>query len=330
MKTDCLTFDPTAFAAMKNFDASTMFQRTGAAQRHLVEDLLPDVKSMGDKDHSDDDFLDLIDSVLETSQDDQGLFEPVPVIPQSLSPEPSLRDLLCGALGEIDAVSPNEYDSLFDQFEPSRLIIHNKRTFNDVFPTASAFSLPSKPDAKRRKLVRQVTADAPTTHPNDNSAPRFRPYQQQQWDAQFQELLTFKQERGHCGVPHTFDENPMLSRWVKRQRYQYKLREEGKASTITANRIQLLENVGFVWDSHSAAWEERLNELRVYLLQYGHCNVPSTCSHHPQLATWVKCQRRQYKLFCSGKPSNITAERITALNQLGFIWDMRGAANSSK
>jgi hypothetical protein len=111
---------------------------------------------------------------------------------------------------------------------------------------------------------------------------------------------------------------------VKRQRYQYKLRQEGKTSTITAVRIQQLEEVGFVWDSHVAAWEERLNALKIYRVHSGDCNVPSTCPHYPELATWVKCQRRQYKLFCSGNSSNMTVERITGLNQLGFRWEMRG------
>jgi hypothetical protein len=115
---------------------------------------------------------------------------------------------------------------------------------------------------------------------------------------------------------------------VKRQRYQYKLRQEGKTSTITEVRIRQLEEVGFVWDSHAAAWEERLNELKIYLVHNGDCNVPSVCPQYPQLANWVKYQRRQFKMLCSGEPSHMTVERMTGLNQLGFRWDMRGGNNS--
>jgi len=44
---------------------------------------------------------------------------------------------------------------------------------------------------------------------------------------------------------------------------------------------------------------------------------------NPQLATWVKCQRRQYKLFCQGRASNMTQERIVMLEEIGFEWALR-------
>ncbi|KAL3941197.1 MAG: hypothetical protein SGBAC_004404 [Bacillariaceae sp.] len=113
----------------------------------------------------------------------------------------------------------------------------------------------------------------------------------------------------------------MVSRWVRRQRYQYKLKQEGKKSTMTDARIVKLDAIGFVWDSHSATWSERLSELTDYLRKTGNCNVPATFPPNAPLSTWVKCQRRQYKLFHRGLPSNITMDRIKALDMLGFEWD---------
>ena len=111
---------------------------------------------------------------------------------------------------------------------------------------------------------------------------------------------------------------------VKRQRYQYKLLQQGKQSTLIPSRVRALEEVGFVWDSHAALWVERLNELKEFRIANGHCNVPSTYPENVQLSTWVKCQRRQYKLYITGeKTSNLTDERIAALEKLGFEWDGR-------
>ena len=163
----------------------------------------------------------------------------------------------------------------------------------------------------------------------EDAARRFRPYQSGQWSDKFDELMIFKKERGHSCVPHTLKENPALARWVKRQRYQYKLKNEGKASTMTDERVVALENAGFVWDSHGAAWMERLNELQDYRVKNEHCNVPSNFPENPQLATWVKCQRRQYKLFRGGKPSNMTLERIAELEKLDFGWELRGLKKES-
>ena len=57
--------------------------------------------------------------------------------------------------------------------------------------------------------------------------------------------------------------------------------------------------------------------------RHTHSNVPSTFPENPQLATWVKCQRRQYKLLRDGKTSNMTMERIVQLEKIGFVWEVR-------
>jgi hypothetical protein len=159
-------------------------------------------------------------------------------------------------------------------------------------------------------------------------ARRFRPYQAEQWTVKFAELLEFKEQKGHCCVPHTFEKNPALARWVKRQRYQYKLKIDGNISTMTHERIQALEEHGFIWDSHGAAWQERWNELAEYQGLHGHCNVPSSYASNPPLATWVKSQRRQYKLYFEAKPNtNTTPERIAELESLGFEWELRRSSN---
>mmetsp|Transcript_27984 Transcript_27984/g.42669 ORF Transcript_27984/g.42669 Transcript_27984/m.42669 type:complete len:238 (+) Transcript_27984:58-771(+) len=155
-----------------------------------------------------------------------------------------------------------------------------------------------------------------------------RPYQSEKWQQYFYQLLDFRRNNGTCLVPHYYAENIALARWVKRQRYQYNLRLKGKKSSITIERIRMLEQIGFIWDSHEAAWEERRKELEIFRAVNGTCSVPATCRTNPKLATWVKCQRRQYRLFCEGKPANISPERILELENLGFEWDV-GRSSSS-
>ena len=167
------------------------------------------------------------------------------------------------------------------------------------------------------------TEAKPTETTSGSRERRFRPYQAGQWAEKFEELCDYKQKMGHCLVPHTYNENLALARWVKRQRYQYKLMMDGKSSTMTAERVKALEEIGFVWDSQGAAWGDRLGELEEFRKTYMHCNVPSNFSDNPRLATWIKCQRRQYKLYMEGKPSNMTPQRIQHLESLGFEWELR-------
>ena len=153
--------------------------------------------------------------------------------------------------------------------------------------------------------------------------PRFRGYQKEQWDERFEELCEFHKKNGHCQVQNTQTESRPLARWVKRQRYQYRLRMEGKPSAMTNERAKALEDLGFIWDSHSAAWDERLKELVEFKNTHRHCNVPSNYTANPSLASWVKSQRRQYKLFREGQPSTMTINRIIELEKISFEWEIR-------
>ncbi|OEU14100.1 hypothetical protein FRACYDRAFT_262497 [Fragilariopsis cylindrus CCMP1102] len=152
---------------------------------------------------------------------------------------------------------------------------------------------------------------------------KFRAYQAENWTEKFEELLQFRDDNGHCLVPNCHPENPALAQWTKRQRYQYKLKIDGKRSTITDERVRALDEVGFVWDSHKAVWSERLEELKCFQKEFGHCNVPSRYQTNHQLAIWVKRQRRQWKNRIDLQPNCMTDERQDALEELGFLWDMK-------
>jgi hypothetical protein len=157
---------------------------------------------------------------------------------------------------------------------------------------------------------------------NQQTARPFRMHQSHQWFMQYLEMVAFREKYGHCLVPLNWPANPSLAHWVscaddpqptltrlhsrtthplpflrffmcpyfqvKRQRYQYRAKQKNRRSTLTADRQEMLENLGFVWDSHALVWEERWHELREFKEKYGHCRVPKTYAANPQLAVWVK------------------------------------------
>ena len=163
---------------------------------------------------------------------------------------------------------------------------------------------------------------------DESQQQRFKPFHEEKWSLRFKELLEFHKEFSHSAVPHTYPKNPQLARWVKRQRRQYKLRRDGRPSTMTVDRLELLNSVGFVWDSHDVNWREKLDALGAFRTEQGHCNVPSNY-RDKKLATWVKCQRRQYKLYWDGKPSAMSPERILELEKIGFEWEIRAATRAA-
>ena len=207
------------------------------------------------------------------------------------------------------------------------------------FPEMDSIQLPEMPKIILPTSTTSTPSISAKKHGNSNNTddsdtdagagPRFRAFHEKKWDERLLELRAFRQQHGHSLVPHTYPSNPQLARWVKRQRRQHKLMEEGKQSTMTPERCELLESLGFVWDSHQAAWSEKIQDLRRYQAQNGHCLVPSSYKANPQLATWVKCQRRQYKLYWEGRPSAMTPQRIAELEGMGFVWELRSASTSS-
>ena len=176
---------------------------------------------------------------------------------------------------------------------------------------------------KRQRAESFDDASSESSSSSKKSKLQIRAHQTEQWYERHQELVEFQREHGHCVVPYHFTQNLPLALWVKRQRHQYKLKKEGSHSTMTDDREKALGELGFVWDSHKAVWQERLNELICFRNELGHCNVPAKFPENPQLAIWVKCQRRQYKLYCDGDRSNITLERIQKLSREGLVWNPR-------
>ncbi|WP_231911662.1 DEAD/DEAH box helicase [Chlamydia suis] len=61
------------------------------------------------------------------------------------------------------------------------------------------------------------------------------------WEENFLELQRFREEHGHCKVPHKYPKSPQLSVWVSNQRKDF------KKGDLSEDRIARLEELGFVW-----------------------------------------------------------------------------------
>jgi hypothetical protein len=214
--------------------------------------------------------------------------------------------------------------------------------WNLPFNKTSLFFLDSSSSAtpKSPQVVRSTSAAATKTQkPNGGRKGRFRSYQAQTWTLRVEETKQFRQEHGHCLIPHVFPPNQKLARWAKRQRYQYKLYTETatfttirKKSSMTAERVKVLEKIGFCWDAQESIWSDRRAELRAYIKQNGNADVPSEYMENRKLGVWVKCQRHQYKMWKAREHSTMTAKRAALLESVGFKWTVQrdGAKNKTK
>jgi len=89
-----------------------------------------------------------------------------------------------------------------------------------------------------------------------------------QWNFRYGQLIEYKEKHGHCNVPQLYEPNKKLGTWVHyqrlgmwvgHQRTQYRLLQQGKQSSMTEERIDKLEEIGFVWDvTHLRGDQSRL------------------------------------------------------------------------
>ena len=76
---------------------------------------------------------------------------------------------------------------------------------------------------------------------------------QWQWKQRYRELQAYADAHGgDCRVPISYAANPALAHWVSTQRKHYNQRKLGKASSLTDERFQHLEALGFVWSARDS------------------------------------------------------------------------------
>ncbi|MDB4483108.1 Helicase associated domain protein [Akkermansiaceae bacterium] len=129
----------------------------------------------------------------------------------------------------------------------------------------------------------------------------------QAWENQFRKLVAYKEEHGDCLV--TIGRHPQLGMWVGTQR------TKKNKGTLGIERIEQLDEIGFVWKPHDQAWGNQFRKLVAYEEEHGDCLVPNKWQEDSKLGNWVGTQRT---LKRSGK---IGADKIKRLDEIGFVWD---------
>jgi len=139
------------------------------------------------------------------------------------------------------------------------------------------------------------------------------------WDQRFQELVDFKKINGHTNV---YRSSGPLGIWVETQRHTYRQLKEGKHSTLTNDKREKLESIGFVFvcPPSGPPWDQRYQELVDFKKIYLHTDVPAQGSG--PLGRWVSCQRKQYRQLKEGKRSTLTNDKHEKLESIGFRFNI--------
>jgi len=154
------------------------------------------------------------------------------------------------------------------------------------------------------------------------------------WEQRIQDLREYKRIHGHCNVAVKGKDGD-LGKFVMNQRYYYKTSFDvhGMKNSLTSERIEDLEKLGFVWTlkgkregdkflTNKEKWERNIEELIKYKDKFGHVNVAKS-GEYVELGQFVGNQRYFYRRYLKGESNSLTEDRINRLSDLGFEWKAR-------
>ena len=114
--------------------------------------------------------------------------------------------------------------------------------------------------------------------------------------------------------------DPSLIKWIYAQRVKYRKQNKLLGKYLSYEKIELLNDINFIWDVKECIWNIRLRELEEFKRTHGHCLVPRNDKHFPKLKKWVNdTRKRRSNRNC--KRSLLSEKQIQDLDNLGFIWN---------
>ena len=189
---------------------------------------------------------------------------------------------------------------------------HGDARVPDGYKTSSGFNLGTW-CANRRKDFKAGQADAELVGALDALGFVWDPLKQD-FDRGLAELARYVEENGDARVPqkHRTSTGFRLGTWCGSRRKDLK---EGR---LTAERVAALDALGFIWDQLQQEFERGLAELATYVEHNGDARVPFGYKTPAgfNLGNWCGSRRKDLK------EGRLTAERVAALDALGFSWDL--------
>ena len=139
------------------------------------------------------------------------------------------------------------------------------------------------------------------------------------WSDMLPRLKAFKEKHGHTLVQASDDLE--LYQWTHNLIRNYGpqlLNETQTRKTLSKEKLETLQSMGFSWETRSSMWDRRYQQLREFQKNHGHCHVPAR--KYPQLGVFVQNQRQEFRRYLAGNYTALTKERIDLLQLIKFEW----------
>ena len=135
----------------------------------------------------------------------------------------------------------------------------------------------------------------------------------EQWDQTYAIVKAYYDENGSIdGLKDKKLNGKNLYQWLGDQIKSY------NKGTLSEERIQLLEQIGVVWNKNEARWQEMYDLAKKYYEENG--SLLSITDEN--LRNWIQVQRQAYK--GKGTYTKLSKQQIEKLESIGMVWDVKG------
>ena len=111
----------------------------------------------------------------------------------------------------------------------------------------------------------------------------------------------------------------MLGTWCNGQIVEFnKFMAGNPKAYITQKKIDLLNDVGFLWDRTSNTWLQRYQSLQAFHVKRGHCRLPKD-DKDQVLYRWITKERIKYRNYLTKQKPRHTDEQWNLLKSIGFM-----------
>ena len=147
----------------------------------------------------------------------------------------------------------------------------------------------------------------------------------EQWESSYYKLRDFVKNEKRWPLPGSSspDENKLYN-WCTTQK---SIRNGILQGRLSDERIQMLDNIGFLWNKNrkKRSWSESFDIVKNFYIQNGRWPVHATDSEENRLAKWCS-KMRAYKngTDTTGK---LTSAQIKKLTSLSFEWEINVTSN---
>ena len=128
------------------------------------------------------------------------------------------------------------------------------------------------------------------------------------WAAHFEKLKSYHSVNGHWDPNDESADENTLANWIEKQRSSY------RQSTLSAERMNALNQIGFPWTPDRRRWEQHYARLSSYVKQHGAFPEDENSPEERSLIRWMSAQRR------SRIEGMLFAGDESKLIDLGFVW----------